>query len=177
MIKLTLTKAEKEAQDRILNSIKKKMDQETIKFDSEIKKKTSYYVLWSIGGILLIIIPLPKVLSFIFSFAMIWFMIHLLRDFLRLLKKVLPFINDFDQEIKKLVEKEIRVVKEDSLKTKLGLMLSGLNQKDIEDLSISYFVRELIHRLKKYKKAILVRIIAYIVAVLLFREVLFSLLI
>lgn len=176
MIKLTFTKAEKEAHKKILDSIKRKIDQKTLEFDSEIKKKTIIYALWSLGGILLIFISLPKPVFFIFSFAMILFAGYFFWQFLQSLKTILQFIDNFDQEITKLVEKEVKAIKEDSLKNKVGLMLSGLSHKNIEDLSISYFMRELAHRLKKHKKAILLRVAAYTIAVLLFKEILFNIL-
>ena len=176
MIKLTFTKAEKEAHKKILEAIKKKIDRQTVEVVSEIRKKTIIYALWSLGGILLIVISFPKPIFFIFSFVMTLFAGYFFWQFLLSLKTILKFIDNFNQEITNLVEKEIKAIKEDSLKNKVGLMLSGLSHKNIEDLSISYFMRELVHRLKKHKQAILLRIAAYTIAVLLFKEILFNIL-
>ena len=152
------------------------MIKKTAEIVSEINKKTTLYALWSLAGLFLIFINFPKLVFYIFSFVMILFVGYFLAGFFQSLKNILDFVDGFDQEIKKIVKKEIKLAVGDSLKNKAGLWLSGLNQNDIENLCISYFIIELVRRVRKYKRYILIRIAAYTIAVLLFKEVLFNLL-
>ena len=175
-ISIKLKPAEKAVHEKIHKSIKERIDQKTNNIVNEINKRTIVYALWSLAGILLIAISLPKILFYIFSFAMILFAVYFIAGFLQSLKQVFTFINSFDQEIEILVKKEIKTALGDSLKNKLGFQLSGQSYKDIENLCISYFVRELARRFKKHKRDILTRVAAYTVAVLLFKEVLFNIL-
>ena len=176
MIKLTLTAAEETVRAKTIKAIKEKIDQKTTEIVSETDKRTVVYALWSLAGIFLISINFPKPVFHIFSFIMILVVGYFLVGFIRSLKKFFSFINSFDQEIKKIVKKEVQDSVGDSLKNKVGLRLSGLNHADIENLCISYFVRELAKRFKKYKQHILIRLVAYTIAVLLFKEVLFNIL-
>ena len=73
-----------------------------------------------------------------------------------------------------MVKKEIQNNMKNSISKKVGFFMSGLNQTDIENRCISSFIRELMSRFKKYKQYILIRVTAYTIAVLLFKEVLFS---
>ena len=161
---------------KIHKSIKERIDQKTNNIVNEINKRTIVYALWSLAGILLIAINLPKILFYAFSFAMILFAVYFIAGFLQSLKQIIAFINNFDQEVETLVKKEIEAVLGDSLKNKLGFQLSGQSHKDIENFCISCFIRELAGRFKKHKRDILTRVAAYTVAVLLFKEVLFNIL-
>ncbi len=174
MIKLTIT--EKTVDKKIIDGIKKKIDQKTTEVVNEANKKTIVYASWSLAGILLMLLQLPKILFYILSFAMIGFAFYLLFKFFKSMMTVLNFISDFDEEIKKFVSIEIKKATEESLKSKIGLKLSGRNNTDIENLCISHFIRELARRFKKHKWIIMVRVIAYTVAVLLFKEILFKIL-
>ena len=173
MIGLKLKPAEKIIHKKVINAIKKKVDQKTAEIVNEVNKKTIIYALWSLAGLFLIFFNLPKIIFYICSFVMILVVAYFLVGFIQSLKKALSFINDFELEIKKIVKKEIKSNTEDSVKNKVGLLLSGLNQKDIENLCIAYFVRELVRKFKKYKRYIFIRLIAYTIAVLLFKEILF----
>ena len=163
----------KTVKERAIKATKQKINQQITKVIRELNKKTSLYALWSLTGILLMILQPPKTIFVILSSVMILSALYLVSQSIKPLKTILHFINNFDREVKKGVEKEIKKHTEKSLKKKLGLWLSGQSHKDIEDLFISHSVRELVHRLKKHKWLILVRITAYTTAVLLFKKVLF----
>ncbi|MCZ0931798.1 MAG: hypothetical protein OXJ52_01425 [Oligoflexia bacterium] len=173
---IKLTQAEQAVHQKIDNSIKKKMDQKIAEIISEINKKTIFYALWSLAGIFLIFISLPRIIFYIFSLLMILAVFYFLIEFFKLLKKTLFFINNFEREIQKIVKKEIQSSIKNSISKKIGFFMSGLNQIDIENRCISSFIRELIRHLKKYKLAILIRVFAYTTAVSLFQKVLFSML-
>ena len=177
MIKLKLTAAEETVRAKTIQAIKQKIDRKTAEIVSETDKRTIIYALWSLAGIFLIFINFPKPVFHVVSFIMILVVGYFLVGFIRSLKKIFSFINSFDQEIKKIVKKEVQDNVGDSLKNKIGLRLSGLNHADIENLCISYFVRELAKRFKKYKQLILIRLVAYTIAVLFFKEVLFNILV
>ncbi|MCY4512474.1 MAG: hypothetical protein OXB86_02155 [Bdellovibrionales bacterium] len=172
---------------KVITGVKKKIDQKIPEIVKETDKKTILYALWSLAGLLLISINFPKAVFYVFSFLMILTAVYFLVGFIQSLRKFFSFINNFDQEIKKIVEKRIELVEENSDKDetdlwnkikktakKAALRFSGYDQKDIEDLCIAYFVRELAKRFKKYKRYILIKVVAYTIAVLLFKEVLFS---
>ena len=156
---------------RVITATKKKIDQVIIKIIHELNKKTVIYAVWSLVGILLMILHPPKTVFVVLSFIIISFAVYLIIQSIKSLKLIVSFINHFDEEVKKRVEKEIQSQTEESLKNKLGLWLSGFNSKDIENLFISYAIRELARRFKKHKRIILSRIAAYTTAVLLFKEV------
>ena len=174
MIKLTIT--EKAVKEKATRSVKKEIDQHIVKIVDEVNKKTVIYALWSLAGILLITIQFPKPVFYIASVVMTLFVLYFLGEFVLSLKKIIAFINDFDGKLKQIVEQEIQKYKEESVKNKLGLLLSGQSHEDIENFCISYSVRELSHRFKQHKWSILVRITAYTIAILLFKEILFILL-
>ena len=161
---------------KIHKSVKEIIDQKTSDIVNEINKRTIVYALWSLAGILLIAINLPKILFYILSSVMIVFVIYFMMEALRPLKKTIAFIDNFDQEIERFIKQKIQTNIGDSLHNQIGLKLSGQSSKDIENICISYFIRELARRFKKHKRDILTRVAAYTVAVLLFKEVLFNIL-
>ena len=171
MIKLTIT--EKAVKEKVILSVNEKIDRHIVKIINEVNKKTVFYALWSLAAIPLVLIKLPKIVFYIASSVMIVIVLYLLREFVQSLKKILVFINDFDQKIKQFVEQEINKSRGESVKNKLGLWLSGQKHKDIEDFCISYSVRELARRFNQHKRSILVRITAYTIAILLLKEILF----
>lgn len=156
--------------------VKKEIDQQMPEIIKEMDKKTRLYALWSLAGILLISINFPKAVFYALSFLMVLAAVYFLMGFIRSLRKLFSFIDSFEKEIKKIVKPKIELAVRGSFKSQSGLNLSGYDQKDIENLCIAYFVRELAKRFKKYKQYILTRVAAYTVAVLLFKEVLFNLL-
>ena len=174
MLKPKIT--EKSVKEKVINSTKKKIDQQIRKIVQEIKKKTIMYILWSLAGILLMTFSLPKTTFFIFSSAMVLFVLYLWARLIQPFKITLHFINNFDKEIEKSMEEEIKKQKEESLKNKIGLWLSGQSHRDIEDLVISYSVRELSRQFKEHKWIIVIRIGAYTISVLLFSKILFYML-
>ena len=173
MIKLTLT--EKAIKEKVIFSVNKKIDQQVEKIVNEVNKKTVIYTVWSLSAILMLVIKFPKIVFYIASVIMVLVIFYFMVEFFQSLKKVLIFINDFDHKIKRSVEQEIKQSMEGSVKNKLGLWLSGQNQKDIEDFCISYSVRELARRFNQHKRSILVRITTYTITVLLLKEILFKL--
>ena len=174
MIKLTI--AEKALKKRIFHSVKETIDQYSRQMTKKIEKKTILYSLWSFAGLFLILVDFPKIAFYILSFFMILFVLYIAIDFIQSLIKTLKFINHFDENMEKLVEKKIENVKDQSIKNKIFLWVSGQNNKDIEDFYISYFVREMARQFIKYKKSLVVRMITFTVVVFLFREILFRIL-
>ena len=170
MFKFVLTEAEKKVKSNIRNFVKETIDQYSLHIEKEIKKKTIFYTLWSVAGVALLFFNFPKTVFYILSFCMVLFVVYINRDFVKSLRKTFDFINHFDREVKKLIATKITEIEDQSLGKKIGLWLSGKNNRDIEDLAISYFVRSLIQWIKKNKWPLVIRIVTYTVAVLLFKE-------
>ena len=170
MFKLTI--AENAVKEKVIHSVKKEIDQQITKITHEINKKTILYLLGSFAGILLLI-PFPKIVFYVASFVMIALALYLMTGFIQNINRIRVFLNDFEQNIKKTVEREINKQKEESVKNKLGLWLSGHSYQDIENLCISYSVRESIQKFNQHKWKIVVRIVFYIIACYLFNKVLF----
>ncbi len=173
MFKVTL--AENAVKEKTLNSVKQKIEREMSKNADMVYKKTAFYVSWSLAGILLLVAPLPKTVFYVAFVGMMAWAIFLMAGFYQQMKKFLIFINHFDQRIKQMVEKEINTQREKSVKNKIGLWLSGQSRQDIENLCISYSVRQFIRHFNQHKRSILARITAYTIAALLFKEALFYL--
>ena len=170
-----MTRAEKELKNHILDFVKQSIDQYSLCIEQDIKKKTIFYILWSLVGLLLLFFNFPKMIFWTLCVGMILSFAYINRNFIKSLKKILKFMDQFDETIKELVSQKIKTIEDQSVKNKIGLWLSGQNNKDIEDFCISYFIRELVQRFKMYKQDLLIRMVFYVIAVLLFREIFFSL--
>ena len=176
MPKIVVPIAEKKVKQEIISSIEETMDEYTVKISREMTQKTTLYALWSVVGIFLLCVPLFKSLFYVISFLMIGFAFYFLAQFFNTLRKIYLFIDHFDKNISDLIETKLQSVQGDGIK-KTGLLLSGYNNKEaIENFCISYFVRSLIKRIKTRKAHVIVRLTAYTVAVLLFKEILVKIL-
>ena len=176
MPKLVFPVAEKQVKKELISSIEEKIDEYTAKISRDMTQKTTLYALWSLIGIFLLSFPLFNPLFYLISFLMIGFAFYFLLQFLKTLKKVYLFIDHFDKNISDLIETKLQSVKRDPIK-KTGLLLSGYSNKEaIENFCISYFVRSLVKRIKARKGHVIVRLTAYTVAVLLFKEILVKIL-
>lgn len=96
--------------------------------------------------------------------------IYLLVDFIRFVGKYMKILYNFEKYLNKLVTKKISEKKRESFINAVGLYLSGRDVKDIENLSIAYTVRGLVKKFRKKKVLIVVRVLAYAGAVILFKE-------
>ena len=162
---------EEQINKKIKANIKEQIKKEIDTIDREIKKKTIVYSILSVVGLFLILVPLPSFFFYSLFFVMISIIFYLLAGIIKSIRKIFDFINNFDAKIKTIVENKIEKEKKQSLKNRIGFQLSGHDNESIANLLISYSVRELVYRLKKDKKSIVTRIIAYTVIVLLFKEI------
>ena len=168
-IKLPL--AEEQVNKKIKSEIKEHTQKETDKIIREINRKTIIYFVLSITGLFLIFVPLPPFIFYSLVFITILITVYLIKEFIKAIKKIFDFINSFDTKIKAIVENKIEKEKEQSLKNRIGFQLSGHDTKSLENLFISYSVRELVYQFKKKKQFIVTRIVAYIVAAFLFHQI------
>ena len=158
---IKLTPIEKKVNKEINGYIKKIICEKIDKIIGEINKKTFIYSILSLVGFILIFFPLPKIIFYI-SFVIIFMIFcYLLNGSLKLLKSVLNWIENFDDKIKNLTEKNLQAIRKESLKKRMGLWLSGHNNEDIENLALSYSIRELARQVKNKKKDVVVRVLAY----------------
>lgn len=168
---IKLPAAEEQINKKIKNSVKEKIKKEVDIIIREINKKTVIYSVLSVVGLFLIFIPVPEFILYILFFMMTPFIFYLLVEFIKSIKKIFNFIDNFDKRLKTIVENIIKKERPKSLKSLIGFQLSGHDKKSITNLVISYSVKELIYKLKKKKKIIFIRIAAYTVIVLLFKEI------
>ena len=168
--------AEKAVEKELKSIIKKKVQEDIDKIRRDVTQKTIFYALWSFVGIILLSFSFVKPLFYVASGLMIICTFYFLWQFLQVLKKVNLSIDNFDKEIKKIVKTDIQSVKKDSITKRMALYLSGKSDEDIENICIAYFVREVAKWIKTHKSFIVIRLVAYTVAVLLFKEILVKIL-
>lgn len=164
----------KEVDRKVNVHIQNLIGQKVNEFIEDINKKSLFYLGLSVFSLFLIFVPLPKVLVYCLFFLILAAVCYQLFTLLRVLRRFFQWTDGFDRNIKNLVEKEIKKsLKGAPFSSRMALWLSGRRDEDIEHLCISYSVRELARQLKKQKIAILIRITAYTVIVILFREIFF----
>ena len=168
-IKLSL--AEKQINKKIKSAVKEQTKKEIDKIVREIHRKTIAYSVLSVVGLFLIFVPLPQFVLYSLFFAMVPVIFYLLTGFVKSIRKFFDFINNFDEKIKDIVENRIEKERKQSFKSRIGFQLSGHDNESIANLLISYSVRESIYQFKKEKKFIVIRITAYTVIFLLFKEI------
>ena len=139
-------------------------------FQKKLSQSTTVYLLWSIMGVLLLSVPLSKVLYYSgLSIMAIVFLYIMYQSFYSFWKWV-SLINNFESHIRQILEKTIQKAKQKSWKAKIGFWIGGRDFKDFENLIIANIVKTLLKIVKKQKIIILIHVVAYIVALLFFRE-------
>ncbi len=163
---------DKEVDRRIKARVTKRVKQICVQFEKDLNQKTIFYIVWSLMGILLLNVSFPKPVYYSSLSLMTIIFLYIVIISFKPLKKFLSFINNFESNIRKIVQTEIQSATQESWITNIGFWLSSRNQKDCENLAIAFSVRELLKLMKKYKIILGIRIFAYIVALFLLREVL-----
>ena len=161
----------KEINKIINNRIKKKISQNIDEMAEEINKKTFVYLTLSVLSLALILFPFPKIIFYILFLAIFLALCYLLWGLTKALRRFLALIDKLEQNIQSFVQKEIDKTKDQSLKNQLAWQFSSYNVKDIENLCLSYSARQIVRQFKKKKRSILIRVIAYTVTILLFKEI------
>lgn len=168
-IKLPL--AEEQINKKIKSGVKEQIKKEIDTIVREINRKTIVYSILSAVGLFLVFAPLPQFVLYSLFFAMMPVIVYLLAEFIKSIRKFFDFIDNFDVKIKAIVESKIKKEKGTSLKSRIGFQLSGHDTESMANYLISCSVRELIYRFKEKKKFVVMRITAYTVIVLLFKEI------
>ena len=161
----------KKAVDKKINShVQKIFDTQIAKITDEIERKTIIYSALSLLGIFLILTNLPKPIFYTMLFIIICTAGWLVIDFIQSLRTWLKFLDNFERNIKKWIKQGVDK-QEESIIHNVGLWLSGRSNQDIENIAIAYFVKQLIRWFRKNKTFIIVRAVAYTIAVILFKEI------
>ncbi len=164
--------ADKEIEKEFKKHIKEHIQQQFIKFKKQVNQKTIIYICWSLMGILLLTLPLSKPIYYSGLSLMTIIFLYIVITSFRSLKNIISLINNFESNVREVLQTKIQSATQESWRAKIGLWLSSRNFKDFENLVIASLVRELLQLVKNNKVLLGIRVFAYIVALLLFREAL-----
>ena len=165
-------KADKEIDIKLKKLSEEYFQQQFIKFKKEINKKTIIYICWSLTGVLVLNIPLTKPVYYISLLLMTIIFLYIVITSVLSLKSFTSFINDFESNVREVLQTKIQEAKQKSWRAKIGLFLSRRSFRNLEDSVIASLVRALLQSVKNHKIILGIRVFAYIVALFLFREVL-----
>ena len=167
----TRDEVNKEIDQQLKKHIDKYIHKELTYIKQEINHKTVIYIIWSSAGILLMNLSFQKTVYYLLSFIMALTLIYIMATSYKSLWRLWSLLDTFEENIRQFLTKKLEKAKQDSLKTQIGLWLSGRQYKDFEDFFISHIVKSLLRLIKNYKRIIFIRVLAYVIAILLFKEV------
>ena len=168
--------AKKEINKQIQTLAKESISRKAAETAEELNRRTRFYIILSAFGLFLILAPLPKIIFFPLCVVLIGAILFLLAGAIRQIAKLLFFIDNFEERLRKFVEQELERVKGTSFKAKAGIWLSGYNREDIENLCVSHIFREFTRQFKKKKRFVAVRIGSFLIIGFLFSKILIKLL-
>jgi hypothetical protein len=87
------------------------------------------------------------------------------------LKQFLFFMNDFDAQLYKFIDKEVEEVKGEGIMQNLAMQISRKNNTDVGNLVISHSIRIISRWFRKNKWILIFRIVAYSIIILTFESV------
>ena len=167
---IKISAAEDAVKQRVFEKLAPEINEKLEQISREIHKRTYIYAGLGVYGLFLAFAPLPQILFYILCGLMLAALFYLLWRFAQTARKIVRWMDNFERLLKQEVKKRAQKTKENAnILESFVSVLSGLEDRDIEDICISQTVRALAKRFKRKKWHLLARIGAF-AAVIIFLQ-------
>ncbi|MCJ8276555.1 MAG: hypothetical protein HRT44_07965 [Bdellovibrionales bacterium] len=166
--KLATDFANSKIEDQVMSETIDRVMKEMENFTQSITKKTYEYILISSLGLLpmlaSVLVDVPKAAYLIAAIFIIAILAYMAYEFVQLFKRVISFIENYEEEIKKELEISFSKAKEENWKNKFALFISDKKSHHYFETVLVASAQAFCEWIKNNKWQVYIRLASYLVA-------------